>query len=486
MKNNKSVMWVIISLIVFGVVYLLPTPAGLNVAGQVALAVTAMAIVLWLTEAVPYTVSSFMIVSLIAVFMGMSPSVDDPSVSMGTSTALRQALSGFATPSLALVAGGLFIAVAMEATGLHKRVAFIILDKIGTKPANLVLGIIAVSFILALFVPSATARSGAMVPIILGIVSALKADRKSNLMKMLLVSTVTSISIWNFGIKTAAAQNPLSLSFIQEAFGVDVSWIQWFIYGAPFAILMSLAVYLLAPRLFKVSESEYVSDPEVIKAELASLGSVTNNEKKLMIYSAILLILWSTESMIHPIDSTTATLTVFTLMLLPKIGIMNWKQVEDGTSWGTLVTFAVGISLGTILLNTGAASWLSENTLGAMGVQHMSPVVIIIILATASALIHLGFASATSLASVFIPIVIGLMELVPDPTYNIAGIVLIQTFVISFGFILPVNAPQNMLAFGTGGYEAKDLMKLGIPITVIGLALVALLASTYWQWVGLI
>ncbi len=486
MKKKTKIIWLVISLVVFAIIAFIPTPAALTGAGQIALAVTAMALVLWITEAVPYTVSATMIVGLLAVFMGLQPSLEDPTVTIGTKDALRQALSGFATPSLALVAGGLFIAVAMEATGLHKRIAFIVLDKIGTKPRSLVLGVIIVSIILALFVPSATARSGALVPIVLGIVTALKADKKSNLMKMLLVTTVTSISIWNYGIKTAAAQNLLSLQFINDAFNVDISWIQWLIYGGPLAILMSIALFIIAPRVFKVSEEEYVSDPNAIKKELHELGPVTANEKKLMVYSLALLVLWSTEQLIHPIDSTTVTLFVFMLMLLPVIGVMGWKEVEKGTSWGTLITFGIGISLGTILLNSGAASWVSENTLGAIGVQHLHPVMMTIVLSIASILIHLGFASATSLASVFMPIVIGLILLNPDPNFNPVGIALLQAFVISFGYILPVNAPQNMLAFGTGGYTAKDLMKVGIPITIVGVALIAILALTYWQWVGLI
>lgn len=484
--KKKNIIWLIISLIVFTIIAFMPGAKGLPQAGQITLAVTAMAVILWVTEAVPYTVSATMIIAFIAVFIGISPSIEDPSVVTGTGEALEMALSGFATTSLALVAGGMFIAVAMEATGLHKRVAYLVLDRIGTKPSNLVLGVIIVSIILALFVPSATARSGALVPIVLGIVTALKADKKSNLMKMLLVTTVTSISIWNYGIKTAAAQNPLSLSFIEGAFNVQVSWMQWLIYGAPFALLMSLALYLIVPRIFKVNQDEYVSDKNVIKQEISELGPVSANEKKLIVYSVFLLLLWSTEDSLHPFDATTVTLFMFMLMLLPVIGVMNWKQVEKGTSWGTVITFAVGISLGTILLDTGAASWLSENTLGAMGVQYMGPITMTVVLAIASTLIHLGFASATSLASVFIPIVIGLLQIVPDPSYNPAGIAIIQAFIISFGYILPVNAPQNMLAFGTGGYTAKDLMKVGIPITVIGLVLVLILSVTYWQWIGLI
>lgn len=69
---------------------------------------------------------------------------------------------------------------------------------------------------------------------------------------------------------------------------------------------------------------------------------------------------------------------------------------------------------------------------------------------------------------------------------NAIGFVLIQQFVISFGFLLPVSAPQNMLAYGTGTFTVKDFLKTGIALTIIGYLLILLLSATYWQWIGLL
>ena len=63
---------------------------------------------------------------------------------------------------------------------------------------------------------------------------------------------------------------------------------------------------------------------------------------------------------------------------------------------------------------------------------------------------------------------------------------LIQQFVISFGFLLPVNAPQSMLAYGTGAFTVKDFIKAGIPLTIVGYLLILLFSSTYWKWIGLL
>ena len=61
---------------------------------------------------------------------------------------------------------------------------------------------------------------------------------------------------------------------------------------------------------------------------------------------------------------------------------------------------------------------------------------------------------------------------------------MILQFVGSFGFILVVNAPQNMVAYGTDTFEAKDFVRTGLLLTVIAFALVMLLGATYCSWLG--
>ena len=98
--------------------------------------------------------------------------------------------------------------------------------------------------------------------------------------------------------------------------------------------------------------------------------------------------------------------------------------------------------------------------------------------------VHLGFASATALASAMIPIMIGVLQAIRTPGLNLVGMTMILQFVVSFGFILPVNAPQNMVAYGTGTFLVKDFVKTGLVLTTVGYALVLLLGATYWSWMG--
>ena len=111
---------------------------------------------------------------------------------------------------------------------------------------------------------------------------------------------------------------------------------------------------------------------------------------------------------------------------------------------------------------------------------------ILAILSAFLIIIHLGFASATALAAAMIPILISILQGVQTQGINVIGMTMVLQYVVSFGFILPVNAPQNMIAYGTETFEVRDFIKTGIPLTIIGYLTILILGATYWKWLGIV
>ncbi len=465
-------------------VCLTPTPEGLPIAGQYMLGMLLFAVILWMTEAVDYAVSAVIITALMAFLLGTAPSVAKPDVILGTSAALTLALGGFANTALALVAAALFISAGMTVTGLDKRIALWILSKVGAGTRSIVVGAILVGIVLSFFVPSTTARVACLVPIMMGIVIAFGVDKRSRFAALIMITTTQTASIWNVGVKTAAAQNMVAVGFIEKMLKHSVTWLDWLIAAAPFAIIMSIALYFIMTRMLPPETEEVPGGSEAIRKALAELGPMTLNEKKLMLISVTLLALWSTEKVLHPFDTASTTVAAIAIMFVPGLGIMNWKQAQSRIPWGTVVLFGVGISLGTALLQTKAAAWLANVIVQQFGLQNMTAFSILALMSLFLIVIHLGFASATALASAMIPIVITVLQSVQTPGINIVGMTLLMQFVVSFGFILPVNAPQNMLVYGTDTFTARDFIKTGLVITVLAYGLLMLMGATYWSWLG--
>lgn len=487
MKRNLGIMGLPLAFIVLALILLVPTPPDLSSAGHRMLGVLVFSVIIWITEAVSYPVSAAVIMSLMAFLLGTAPNMLNPSKVLGTSGALKMALSGFSSPALALVGAALFIAAAMMKTGLDRRIALFILSKIGARTNRVLAGVIIVGFVLSFFVPSTTARVSCMVPIVLGIISAFGVPLKSRFSAVMMIAIAQADSIWNVGIKTAAAQNMIAIGFIEKQLGTTVSWLDWFIAAAPFAVIMSVILYFVLLKLIPPEMDEVPGGQETIAKELAKLGPMRSEEKKLMFISVILLFLWSTEKILHPFDTSSTTLAAITLMLLPGIGIMSWKEAQSRIGWGTLVLFGVGISLGSTILSTKAADWIAHVIVNTFNLYDTTAFFIIAILALFLIIIHMGFASATALAAAMIPIIISVLQGASEHSaLNVVGMTVILQYVICFGFILPVNAPQNMVAFSTGAFAAKDFIKTGIPLTIIAYATILLLSATYWKFLGLV
>ncbi len=470
------------------IVMLLPKPAALPVAGQIMLGLLLFSVILWVTEAVDYAISAVLITALMAFMLGMAPNAAKPEAVLGTGPALTLALGGFANTALALVAAACFLSAAMTITGLDKRIALFILSKVGARTNRVLIGAILVGIVLSFLVPSTTARVACLVPIIMGIILAFGVDQRSRFAGMLMIATAQSASIWNVGVKTAAAQNMVAIGFIEKAYGQTITWSDWLIAAAPWSIGMSIALYFVMIRMMPPETKEIAGGKETIRVALHALGPMSWAEKKLLFITLTLLAFWATEKVLHPFDTSSTTIAAIALMFTPGIGVMGWKQAQSRIPWGTIVLFGTGISLGTALLQTKAAAWLANIIVANLGLAGASAFMILALLSLFLIVVHLGFASATALASAMIPIMISVLQQIaggPDAApMNLVGMTMLLQFVVSFGFILPVNAPQNMVAYGTDTFTVKDFVRTGLVLTAIGFGLVLLLGATYWQWMG--
>lgn len=465
-------------------VLVLPQPEGLPIAGQRMLAVFCFAVVVWITEALDYAVSAVVIVALIAVLLGLSPDAAQPGVPMGTARGLTMAMSGFGNTALTLVAAALFLAAAMTLTGLDRRIALAVLSRVGSRTSHVVIGSIVVSTLLAFIVPSATARAAAVIPIMMGIVAAFGADKRSRFAGLLMITTVQAVSVWNVGIKTAAAQNMVAVGFLQRELGRDITWLDWFVAAAPFSLLLSIGLYFVMMRMMPPESTEIAGGGAAVSRALQEMGPMSGNEKKLLGVSLLLLASWATEGVLHRFDSSTTTVIAIALLFLPGIGVLDWKRANPQIPWGTIVLFGVGISLGTALLQTQAAQWLADLAVRWLGLSRLPPLGILAALSAFLIVIHLGFASATALASAMIPIIIAVLQQVQTPGLNVFGMTMLLQFAVSFGFILPVNSPQGMVAYGTGTFIVRDFVRTGLALTLLAYVLTLVFGATYWSWLG--
>ncbi|RYF37786.1 MAG: hypothetical protein EOO25_18485, partial [Comamonadaceae bacterium] len=167
----------------------MPPAKGLPPAGQVMLAILAFAVIVWMTEALDYAVSSVVIGALMIFLLAYVPDAAKPAgADMGTPAALGLALSGFSNSAVALVAAACFIAAAMTATGLDRRIALAVLSRVDARTNHIVIGAMVVGFLLSFVIPSTTARVACLVPVMMGFILAFKVDQRSRFAGLLVIT----------------------------------------------------------------------------------------------------------------------------------------------------------------------------------------------------------------------------------------------------------------------------------------------------------
>ena len=140
----------------FLILWVMPAPEGLSVAGKATLAVMVWACIMWITEAIPVGISGMLIPMLLV----LSGAIDK----------FPKAASGFATPVVFLCLAAFIFAAVMQAAGLDRRIALALLHKLKAKTVNGVIwAMFAANMVLSLIIPAANARAATLLPVVNGI-----------------------------------------------------------------------------------------------------------------------------------------------------------------------------------------------------------------------------------------------------------------------------------------------------------------------------
>jgi di/tricarboxylate transporter len=162
---------------------------------------------------------------------------------------------------------------------------------------------------------------------------------------------------------------------------------------------------------------------------------------------------------------------------------MTWADANKGVSWQVLLVAGGGISLGDILLKTGAAGWLANAIFHGLGLAGASALVVIVVVMLIVQYLHVIFVGTTAMATALLPIVLAMAG-----TANISPVALaLPAGMIIGGYPLLMfyNTLPSIIVYGTGRLSVGDFPKVGVAICALACLVYALCAATYWQWLGL-
>lgn len=466
---------------VFGLIYLWPTPTGLAPEGQVAAAVTAWVAVWWVGEAIPIPATSLL------------PLVLFPLTGTLPMTAVAPA---YADPLIFLFMGGFFLAMAMQRWGLHRRIALRTIRAAGTDPAHLIFGFMIATAFLSMWV-SNTATVMMMVPIALAVIHQ-TADRIEELDLdietdegafsfgvALMLCIAYAASVGGVGTLIGTPPNVLFAGQAGSLFDVEITFLQWMLYGVPIAIVGLIAVYVYVTKIAITPEfSRLPIGEETIETDLAQIGPMSRQERWVLVVFVGMAGSWVGASLIgqagivtvpgnvDAIIAITGALILFSIPTKTADGeatfLLNWTSGVK-IPWGVILLFGGGLAIAAAFGETGLADWIGSHLEGFRDV----PLVLILLVVVTLTVFLTEVTSNTATTAMLMPILAGVAIGI---SVHPLGLMIAAATAASFAFMLPVATPPNAVVFGSGYITIPQMARVGIGLNLIGIMLITAVA----------
>ena len=481
--------------VAFFVAYWL-TP-GLTPEGRRLSAVLAAVAALWVSEALPLPVTALLGAAL-CVVLGVAPA--------------KQVLAYFADPIVFLFIGSFILARAMMLHGLDRRIAlaFLSVRWVAAKPARVLAGVGVVTAFLSMWV-SNTATTAMMLPIVLGILGALHRVRVADglaagaldarawpFATAMMLMVAYAASIGGIGTPVGSPPNLIGVGLIRRMAGVDITFFRWMTLMVPLLAVMGLALVLLLHALHPERRggataragprADAGADAGValegyLTAERERLGGWTRGQANTLAAFATAVALWVLPGVLalpglertKPLavwmnarvpESVAALSAAVLLFVLPtnlRRGefTMTWPEATK-IDWGTILLFGGGLSLGSLMFDTGVADALGESITSQTGASSLWALTA---LSVAFGIVLSETTSNTTSANMVIPVAIALAQAAGvSPLPPALGAVLGA----SFGFMLPVSTPPNAIVYGSGLVPIPRMVRAGVLFDVLG------------------
>ena len=461
----------------FAVILFIPHPETMNPEAWRVAAVGVLMAIWWVTEAIPIPATALLPIILFPV-LGVS-SVSD-------------ATTPFANPLIYLFLGGFIIALAMQKTNLHQRIALNIVSYVGTEPRSIVIGFMVSAAFLSMWV-SNTATAMMMLPIAMSIIELVEksehmedASLKTNFAIVMLLGLAYACNIGGIATLIGTPPNALMAGYMLDNYDVNIGFGQWMMAGLPLVIVSLPLVYLILTRMVYPIELKTIpGGRELIRDHLEEAGAMTKAEKLVGTVFVLTASLWILRPLLESYipnlsDTGIAIFGAFLMFLLPvnfkKMQfIITWDEAKK-LPWEVLILFGGGLSLAAAITDTGLAEWIGQS----LQVFDFLPIFLLILCSLAVIIFLTEVTSNTATAAAFIPI---LASVALAMGYDPLILVIPAAMGASCAFMLPVATPPNAIVFGSGLVTIPQMARVGV---IFNLLMVFVITTVLYLIVDLV
>ena len=445
-------------------------PFSLQPDASKAVAVAALMVTWWITEALPIAA-----VALIPLFLFPILEVSP----------FEEVTKAYSNPVIFLFMGGFMIGLAIQKWNLHKRIALQIVSLTGSSGDRIILGFIIATGFLSMWL-SNTATAMMMFPIALSIISVINEHEKPgpglvNFALVLMLVIAYASNIGGMATVIGTPPNAAFVGYIEKKYGYTIQFLDWMMFSLPMVIILLAAMYFVLTKwLFPNRIANSNSTNLLMKKELSELGKISVAEKRVLWVFAVTAFFWITKDLVNGLgfikldDNMIAIMGALALFAIPsgnKEGLkikmlLEWSDTSK-MAWGILLMFGGGIALAGALEKVGVMQLIGNWLAGFSQIGGFTLILMIVIIS-----IFLSeLMSNTAQVIVMAPVLAALADaLQMDPI--LLG--LPMAMAASAASMMPVGTPPNAIVFGSGYVRFTDMLKAGFVLNIISIIVITL------------
>jgi di/tricarboxylate transporter len=212
-------------------------------------------------------------------------------------------------------------------------------------------------------------------------------------------------------------------------------------------------------------------DPDLIVLMQRENGEITVPGKG----RVALMIVLATLALAVILPNLTGAIMLGGALAMMLTGILTTEQAYSSIGWKTVFLVAGILPMGIALTKTNAAGTLANGIVSVLG--PFGPFALLGGLFLATVFLVQGLNNA-AVAAIVGPVAIQVAQQVAvNPRALTMGVALAS----SMAFVTPLGHPVNVLVMSPGGYNFRDFIKIGLPLTIILFFVVMIVLPIVWQ-----
>jgi anion transporter len=437
------------------VIFFLPPPAGVSVVTMHAAALMVLTVGLWALGSMPEHITSLLFFLLAMVFAIASP---------------QAVFSGFASPTMWLVLGGLFIADAVTATGLGERFIGLLFERYTFGYGGLLTAIALIATALAFFMPATVARMLLLIPIVAALAARVGFAPGSTGYNGLMLDAIIICYQSGNGILPANAPNLVLAGAGEALYGVQLIYGEylWVIFPVLCA-LKGAAVVALVFWLF----------PATVESEAAPVARepMSAAEKRLAVILIVAIVLWATD-FLHGVRAGWVALAAALACMLPRFGVLPFSAFNQ-IRFGSFFYVGGTIGLGAIVQESGLGELLGKTLQTSLDLHAGADFANFITLSL------LGMFAGVVVTNPAQPAVLAPLagQFAEATGWSIKTSLMISA--IGFNtMILPYQVPPVVVGMQAAGISLRATLRVALPLALVGIVVFLPLEYLWWRMIG--